>query len=111
MPPAVVSRQADLDRIAELLSQGGALLHGPAGIGKSVLLRSAAASAGRRGEVALVEGNESSGLVPLDAFTALLPLEELPADRDPARVAAAVRRRLEGVALLAVDDESQQENK
>jgi len=97
----LVGRATDLDRLAELLRSGGAILRGPAGIGKSAVLRHAASAA--TGRIVSVEGNEASGAVPFGPFAPLLGASG-PDGTDPLAVASAIHDRLTGAALLTVDD-------
>lgn len=105
-------RAEDLARLAELIrSSGGAILRGPAGIGKSELLRRVAEVvgaelAGPGARVVSIEGNEASGAVPFGPFVPLLESESDEADvpDDPLRIAAALHRRIAGAALMTVDD-------
>ncbi|AYF97013.1 helix-turn-helix transcriptional regulator [Protaetiibacter intestinalis] len=103
-PDALVGRAADLERISSLLTSGGALLRGPAGIGKSAILRRIARDRAESGRVVGIEGNEASGAVPFGPFAQVLTGRDPGAGPEPIDRAAAVRDALEGTTLLVVDD-------
>jgi len=94
-------RDTDLARLAALARTGGAIVRGPAGVGKSVLLRHAAEVIADGRPYAAVEGNEASGAVPFAPFA---PMLEAGTGAAPHELASALHDRLAGAALLVVDD-------
>lgn len=102
----LVGRERELETVVALLgASGGAVVAGPAGVGKTRLARELAEVAGARGwAVEWVRATRSAATIPLGAFAALLPaggegVELL------ARARRALGERAEGRRLvLCVDD-------
>ncbi|GAA4946420.1 hypothetical protein GCM10023238_10920 [Streptomyces heliomycini] len=93
-PDLVIGREELYSEAREQLARGGSvLLHGPAGIGKSTVLRALAAeNAGATGTVLRCSATESESHLP---FLALADLFGLVLDRVSARLPAAQRTALE----------------
>ncbi|MFH8448573.1 ATP-binding protein [Streptomyces fungicidicus] len=93
-PDLVIGREELYAEAREQLARGGSvLLHGPAGIGKSTVLRALAAeNAGASGTVLRCSATESESHLP---FLALADLFGLVLDRVSARLPAAQRTALE----------------
>ena len=108
----LVGRTAELRRLSRALGRGsirGAILAGPAGVGKTRLAREWLADSCRRRETVAVSATAAAASIPFGAFAHLLPAE-LPADAPPLTVLqSAVRALVErnGTArglVVAVDD-------
>ncbi|OSP42606.1 helix-turn-helix transcriptional regulator, partial [Streptomyces sp. 13-12-16] len=93
-PDLVIGREELYAQAREQLARGGSvLLHGPAGIGKSTVLRALAAeNAGATGTVLRCSATESESHLP---FLALADLFGLVLDKVSARLPAAQRTALE----------------
>ncbi|MFN8037621.1 MAG: LuxR C-terminal-related transcriptional regulator [Acidimicrobiales bacterium] len=102
-----MGRETELERLASALEGGGAVVVGPAGVGKSRLVAEAAAHA-TGGAPARIAGRVSAREVPLSPFAPVLPRATgvlAPVDA-PATIADALRERWAGPGrpVLVVDD-------
>lgn len=97
-----VGREAELDQVAAVLAAGrGVVLAGDAGVGKTRLLVEAVErSTSPAMRVLQVRATRSSGVVPLGAFAALVPVDDTAASLARARDAILAR----APAVLAIDD-------
>lgn len=107
----LLGREVELDELDPVFEDTGGttgvVLSGPAGVGKSRLLRELFARAGRRGyRTELVEATRAASSVPLAAVSALLPGDPPNREHDGHDLFALTVRRMRARApvLLAVDD-------
>ncbi len=95
----LVGRDTEIDTITDALARGGAVVYGPAGVGRTRLVTEVAERAVRTGRrVHRITGSCATAEVPLGAAAHLLPVQLLVPEAEGAAVLA------HAVAALTVDD-------
>ena len=112
MQHRLVGRAAELRRLRHAMGRGGlrgAMVSGPAGVGKTRLAREWLRATARHRPSLCVSGTNATAVIPFGAFASLLP-DELPTDTTPLQVLQAARHALferdpgrRGLAVL-IDD-------